>query len=67
MNESAFRRLLEIAEPRFKLPHHTCFTDTVIPAKHRANRAVIENQQQLSVIGSPLSMLTADTLFEKRN
>ena len=44
VDEPAFRRLLEIAEPRFKLPHHTYFTDTVIPAKYRATRAVIENQ-----------------------
>ena len=44
VDELAFRRLLEIAEPRFKLPHHTYFTDTVIPAKYRAARAVSENQ-----------------------
>ena len=44
VDEPAFRRLLEIAEPRFKLPHRTYFTDTVIPAKYRATRAVIENQ-----------------------
>ena len=44
VDEPAFRRLLEIAEPRFKLPHHTNFTDTVIPAKYRATRAVIKNQ-----------------------
>ena len=25
--------IVEKAEPRFKLPHHTYFTDTVIPAK----------------------------------
>ena len=67
VDEPAFRRLLEIAEPRFKLPHHTYFTDTAIPAKYCATGAVIENQQQLSVIGSPLSMLTTDTLFENRN
>ena len=41
---TAFRRLLEIAEPRFKLPHCTYFTGTVIPAKYHATRAVIENQ-----------------------
>ena len=32
------------AKPRFKLPHCTYFTDTVIPAKYHATRAVIENQ-----------------------
>ena len=41
VDEPAFRRLLEIAEPRFKLPHHTYFTGTV---KYRVTRAVIENQ-----------------------
>ena len=44
VDEPAFRRLLEIAEPRIKLPHCNYFTDTVIPAKYRATRAVIENQ-----------------------
>ena len=44
MDELAFRRLLKIAEPRFKLTHSTYFTDTVITAKYRATRAVIENQ-----------------------
>ena len=41
VDEPEFTQLLEIAEPRFKLPHHTYFTDTV---KYRATRAVIENQ-----------------------
>ena len=44
VDQPAFRQLLEIAEPRFKLPHCTYFTDTVIPAKYCATRAVIENQ-----------------------
>ena len=44
VDEPTFRRLLEIAEPRFKLPHCTLFTDTVMHAKYRATRAVIENQ-----------------------
>ena len=44
MDEPAFRRLLKIAEPRFKLTHSTYVTDTVITAKYRATRAVIENQ-----------------------
>ena len=35
VDESSFRRLLEIAEPRFQLPHRTHFTDKVIPAKYR--------------------------------
>ena len=43
MDEPAFRRLLEIAEPRFKLPHWNASL-TVIPAKYCATRAVIENQ-----------------------
>ena len=50
MDEPSVRRLLEIAEPRFKLPHRTYFTDTVIPAKYRATRAVIENQ--LAAVGN---------------
>ena len=44
VDEPAFRRLLEIAEPRFKLPHCAYFTDTVILAQYRATRAVIESQ-----------------------
>ena len=44
VDDLSFRHLLEIAEPRFKLPHRTYFTDTVIPAKYRSTRAIIENQ-----------------------
>ena len=44
VDDPSFRHLLEIAEPRFKLPHRTYFTDTVIPAKYRLTRAIIENQ-----------------------
>ena len=44
VDDPSFRHLLEIAEPRFKLPHRTYFTDTVIPAKYRSTRAIIENQ-----------------------
>ena len=36
VDESSFGHLLEIAEPRFQLPHQTHFTDKVIPAKYRA-------------------------------
>ena len=32
VDEVSFRGLLEIAEPRFQLPHRTHFTDKVIPA-----------------------------------
>ena len=42
VDESSFRHLLEIAEPRFQLLHQTHFTDKVIPAKYRAVRANIE-------------------------
>ena len=41
VDDPSFRHLLEIVEPRFKLPH---FTDTVIPAKYFSTRAIIENQ-----------------------
>ena len=41
-DEPAFRQLLEIAEP-IDSSCRTYFTDTVIPAKYRATRAVIEN------------------------
>ena len=44
VDEPAFRRLLEIAEPRFNLPHRTYFTDIVITTKYCATRAIIENQ-----------------------
>ena len=44
VDEPAFRRLLELAEPRFKLPHRTYFTDTVIPVKYRSVRAAIEKE-----------------------
>ena len=44
VDEVSFRGLLEIAEPRFQLPHRTHFTDKVIPAKYRAVRASVENQ-----------------------
>ena len=33
-----------VAEPRFKLPHRTHFTDNIIPAKYDAVRANIERQ-----------------------
>ena len=44
VDEPAFRRLLQLAEPRFNLPHRTYFTNTVIPAKYRLTRAAIEKQ-----------------------
>ena len=44
VDEAAFMRLLEIAEPRFRLPHCMYFTDTVIPAKYRSTRAASEKQ-----------------------
>ena len=40
-DEPAFRRLLEIAEPRFIL--HV-LTDTVMPAKYHSARAAFEKQ-----------------------
>ena len=43
-DEPAFRRLLEIAEPRFRLPYCMYFTDTVMPAKYRSTRAAFEKQ-----------------------
>ena len=42
VDEPSFRRLLQIAEPRFKLPHHTHFTDKVIPRKYHELRATVE-------------------------
>ena len=44
VDEPAFRRLLQLAEPRFNFPHRTYFTNTVIPAKYRLTRAAIEKQ-----------------------
>lgn len=44
IDESNFGHLLEIAEPRFQLPHRTHFTDKVIPAKYRTVRANVEKQ-----------------------
>ena len=44
VDESSFRYLLMVAEPRFKLPHRTHFTDKIIPAKYDAVRANIERQ-----------------------
>ena len=44
VDEPAFRRLLQLAEPRLNLPHRTYFTNTVIPAKCRLTRAAIEKQ-----------------------
>ena len=43
VDEPAFRRLLQLAEPRFNLLHRTYFTNTVIPAKYRLTRAAIES------------------------
>ena len=40
----SFRYLLEIAEPRFQLPHHTHFTDKIIPSKYREVRTIVEKQ-----------------------
>ena len=42
VDESSFRRLLKIAEPRFQLPHRTHFTNKVIPAKYCTVRASVE-------------------------
>ena len=44
VDESSFRYLLMVAEPRFKLRHRTHFTDKIIPAKYDAVRANIERQ-----------------------
>lgn len=44
VDEASFRYLLMVAEPRFKLPHRTHFTDKIIPAKYDAVRATIEKQ-----------------------
>ena len=44
VDEPSFRRLLEIAEPRFQLPHRTHFTEKVIPNKYREVRAIVEKQ-----------------------
>ena len=44
VDELAFRQLLEIAEPKFKLPLCTYFNDTVIPAKYHTTKAVIKKQ-----------------------
>ena len=44
MDDTSFRHLLEIAEPRFQLPHQTHFTDKIIPAKYRTVRAGVEKQ-----------------------
>ena len=44
MDEPSFRRLLEIAEPRFQLPHRTHFTDKIIPSKYREVCTIVEKQ-----------------------
>ena len=44
VDEPSFRHLLEIAEPRYQLPHHTHFTGKVLPNKYREVRAVVEKQ-----------------------
>ena len=43
-DEPSFRNLLKVAEPRYKLPHQTHFTDKVIPAKYKAVQAGIEKK-----------------------
>ena len=45
VDEPAFRHLLEIAELRFRLPHHTYFTGTVIPSRAATEKqlAAVEN------------------------
>ena len=40
--QPSFRRLLEIAEPRYQLAHRTYFTDTVIPKRYREVRSELE-------------------------
>ena len=44
VDKPSFRRLLEIAEPRFQLPHRTYLTDKVIPNKYCEVRAAVEKQ-----------------------
>ena len=44
VDEPSFRHLLMVAEPRFKLPHRTHFTDKIIPAKYDAVRATVKKQ-----------------------
>ena len=41
VDEPSFRYLLEIAEPRFQLPHRTHFTDKIIPSKYREVRTIV--------------------------
>ena len=44
VDEPSFRYLLMVAEPRFKLPHRTHFTDKIIPGKYETVRAAIQKQ-----------------------
>ena len=44
VDEPSFRYLLLVAEPRFKLPHRTHFTDKIIPAKYDTVKATIKKQ-----------------------
>lgn len=44
VDQPSFRRLLEIAEPRFQLAHRTYFTNTVIPNRYVEVRSIIEKQ-----------------------
>ena len=42
VDESSFRRLLLLADPKFKLPHRTHFSTKVIPEKYIAVRGKVE-------------------------
>ena len=42
VDEPSFRHLLEIAEPRFQLPHRTHFTDKIVPSKYREVHSIVE-------------------------
>ena len=44
VDDPSFRHLLEIADPRFQLPHRTYFTEKAIPAKYQEVHALIEKQ-----------------------
>ena len=43
MEGEGFRKLMKVAEPRFKLPSRTHFTQTVIPAKYLKVRSGVES------------------------